>query len=522
MMNLDRMKHLESGDRTTINRFGALRNVEACSKPSRGRPYNALMNLKAPVVPLFLLIASAAITQNGITPAPLADRAEARDIFKQLIEINTTDTPKGSVTAGSAAMEKRFLNAGFPREDVRLLGPNPRKQNLVVRYRASGTPSEKPVLFLCHMDVVEALPADWHTDPFQFVEKDGYYYGRGTQDMKDSDAALVATFLRLHREGYRPKRDLILALTADEEGGKFNGAAWLVNEHRDLVDAAYVINPDSGGIELDHGRPVVADVEATEKVYADYQITALNAGGHSSRPRPDNAIYELTAAINKLANYTFPFEMNAVTRTYFQNLEQQEKGQTAADIRAILATPPDMTAAARLGAEPSFYANFRTTCVATRLSAGHANNALAQTAQANVNCRIFPGHSPEEIRQALIQLFADSRLTVKYVSDAGAVADTAPERKAMTPPAPIPEVFEPLARITQQIWPGVPVTPVMENGASDSIYFAQAGIPCYGYSAIALERDDDRAHGQDERLTVDSYWKSLDFFYAFSKALGDK
>jgi len=455
-----------------------------------------------------------------VVPASHADRAEARDIFKQLIEINTTDTPQGSVTAGSEAMEKRFLDAGFAREDVLLLGPDARKQNLVVRIRAAGPATEKPVLFLCHMDVVEALRSDWHTDPFEFVEKGGYFYGRGTQDMKDSDAALVATFLRLHREGYKPKRDLILALTADEEGGKFNGAAWLVQHHRDLVDAAFVINPDSGGVELDHGRAVVADVEATEKVYADYQVTATNPGGHSSRPRPDNAIYELTTALNKLAVYTFPFELNEITRTYFQSLAAQETGQTADDIRAILATPPDPAAAARLSVEPSFNSNFRTTCVATRLSAGHANNALAQTAQANVNCRIFPGHSPEEIRQQLIGVFGDNRLTVKYVSDAGGISDTAPERKAMAPPAPIKEVFEPLTRLTQAIWPGIPVTPVMENGASDSIYFAQAGIPSYGYSAIALERDDDRAHGQDERLPVDSYWKSLDFFYAFAKELG--
>ncbi len=246
----------------------------------------------------------------------------------------------------------------------------------------------------------------------------------------------------------------------------------------------------------------------------------MNAGGHSSRPRADNAIYELTTALNKLAAYTFPFEMNEVTRTYFKNLAGQETGQTAADMRAILASPPDLAAAARLSTEPVFNANFRTTCVATRLNAGHANNALAQTAQANVNCRIFPGHSPEEIRQQLIGILGDAKLTVKYVSDSGAVSDTAPERKAMVPPAPIPEVFAPLTRITQAIWPGTPVTPVMENGASDSIYFAQAGIPCYGYSAIALERDDDRAHGQDERLPVDSYWKSLDFFYSFAKDLG--
>jgi acetylornithine deacetylase/succinyl-diaminopimelate desuccinylase-like protein len=460
---------------------------------------------------------------NSLVPASKADQAEARDIFKQLIEINTTDTPQGSVTAGTQAMEKRFVDAGFPREDVVLLGPDPRKQNLVVRFRApGGEPKEKPILFLCHMDVVQALRSDWHTDPFQFVEKGGYFYGRGTQDMKDSDAALVATFLRLHREGYKPRRDLILALTADEEGGRFNGAAWLVQQHRELVDAAYVINPDSGGVELDHGRPVVADVEATEKVYADFEVAATNPGGHSSRPRPDNAIYELTAALNKLQAYTFPFELNEITRTYFQNLATKEMGQTADDIHAILATPPDPAAAARLSAEPSFNSNFRTTCVATRLSGGHANNALPQTAQANVNCRIFPGHSSEEIRQQLITVFDDPKLTVKYVSDAGVVSETAPERKAIAPPSPITEVFEPLTRLTQAIWPGTPVTPVMENGASDSIYFAQAGIPCYGYSAIALERDDDRAHGQDERLPVDSYWKSLDFFYAFVKELGNK
>lgn len=463
-----------------------------------------------------------AVAQSGIPPASASDRAEAQAIFKQLIETNTTDTPQGSVTAGTQAMEKRFLDAGFARADVHLLGPDPKKMNLVVRYRAAGTPDEKPVLFLCHMDVVEALKSDWHTDPFQFVEKDGYWYGRGTQDMKDSDAALVATFLRLHREGYKPKRDLILALTADEEGGKFNGASWLVKEHRDLVDAAYVINPDSGGVELDQGRAVVADVEATEKVYADYQVTATNPGGHSSRPRPDNAIYELADALEKLAHYSFPFEMNEVTRTYFGNLEKEETGQTVADIKAVLAEPPDMEAAARLSVEPSFNSNFRTTCVATRLAAGHANNALAQTAQANVNCRIFPGHSPEEIRQELIKLFADPKLTVKYVSDTGVVADVAPERKAIKPVKPISEVMEPLTRITDAIWPGVPVTPVMENGASDSIYFAWAGIPTYGYSAVALERDDDRAHGQDERLPMDSYWKSLDFFCAFAKSLGNQ
>jgi acetylornithine deacetylase/succinyl-diaminopimelate desuccinylase-like protein len=468
-----------------------------------------------------LLCITPRLTAQGSLPTATAeDRALARSILQELIAINTTDTPRGSVTAGTTAMQKRFLDAGFAPQDVQLLGPDAHKQNLVVRMRAAGTPAAKPILFLCHMDVVEALRSDWTTDPFELVEKDGYFYGRGTEDMKDGDATMVATFLRLRRDGYKPKRDLILALTADEEGGRFNGANWLLTQHHDLVDAAFVINLDAGGVQLEHGRPILAAVEATEKIYSDFQITAINRGGHSSLPRSDNAIYEIAVALNKLAAFTFPFELNEVTRAYFGKLAQQESPQSAATIRAILATPPDMTAVAKLSSEPTFNANLRTTCVATRLSAGHANNALPQTAQANVNCRIFPGHSPEEIRQKLIEIFADPQLSVKYVSDGGAVSDTAPNRKPIVPPAPIPEVFDPLTRLANAIWPGVSVTALMENGASDSIYFAQAGVPCYGFSAVAIERGDYRAHGRDERVLVDSFWKSLDFFYSFVSELG--
>jgi len=484
-----------------------------------------LRRVSIPIIAALSLLVPVTSQLYAQSPLPIAsaeDRAMARSILKDLIEINTTDTQRGNVTAATEAMQKRLLGAGFASQDMQLLGPDPRKQNLVVRIRAAGTPTAKPVLFLCHADVVEALRSDWTTDPFELVEKDGYFYGRGTEDMKDGDAVMVATFLRLHREGYKPRRDLILALTADEEGGKFNGAQRLLNQHRNLVDAAFVINLDAGGVQLERGRPVVAAVEATEKVYSDFQITAVNRGGHSSLPRPDNAIYELTTALNKLAAFTFPFELNEVTRVYFKKLADQESPPVAANIRAILASPPDVSAVKQLSAEPSFNANLRTTCVATRLNAGVANNALPQTAQAIVNCRIFPGHSPEEIRQELIEVFGDSQLTVKYVSDAGVVSDTAPDRKPISPPAPIPEVFDPLTRLVEAIWPGIPVTAVMENGASDSIYFAQAGIPCYGFSAIAMERNDDRAHGRDERIPVDSYWKSLDFFYSFAKELGDR
>ncbi len=446
-----------------------------------------------------------------------ATRSLARDIFQQLIEINTTDSV-GSTTVAAQAMAKRLLDAGFPASDVTVLGPNDRKGNLVVRLR--GTGAAKPILIIGHLDVVEARREDWTTDPFQFVEKDGFFYGRGTQDMKVNDAILMVTLIRFRREGYHPDRDIILALTADEEGGSFNGVDWLLKNHRNLVEAGFVLNADAGGILSEKGKPIDMEVEATEKLYADFQLTVKNPGGHSSLPVPDNAIYHIPDALARLERSPFPFELNPVTRAYFEQLAKVESKETAADMKGILRTPPNPDALRRLSQDPHYNATVRTTCVATRLEAGHANNALAQTAQANVNCRIFPGHSPEEIRQVLMGVFADDKLTVKYVSDDGAVSDSAPERKAMVPPAPIKEVFDPLTRFTQALWPGTPVTPVMENGASDSIYFAQAGIPCYGYSAIALERDDDRAHGQDERLPVDSYWKSLDFFYGFAKSLG--
>lgn len=478
------------------------------------------MHRKLMIATLCILVAGASAQTAGKVPP--ADLAEATAIFKQLIEINTTDSV-GSVTAASDAMAERFRAAGFPAEDVQVIGPNDRKKNLLVRYPGTNS-DKKPVLIIAHLDVVEAVRSDWTTDPFKFVEKDGFYYGRGTQDMKVDDAILVADLIRLHQEGFKPDRDILLALTADEEGGNFNGVDWLLENRPELKRAAFAINPDAGGIDLENGRPVSINVEATEKVYADYTVTARNPGGHSSLPRPDNAIYELSAALEKLSQYQFPFELNGVTRAYFTKLADVEKGQTAEDLRAIVKDPPDQAAIARLSQTPAFNSNFRTTCVATRLQAGHANNALPQTAQATVNCRIFPGHSAEEIRRQLVQVFDDPKLDVTYI---GAIGGTAPtkaelERKPITPPPPIPEVFNPLTRIAQNIWPNTPVLPTMENGASDSIYTASAGIPSYGFSAIALERDDMRAHGKDERVPIGSFEKGLAFYYDFLRALGSE
>src|SRR5579863_2561000 len=325
-----------------------------------------------------------------------SDDQLVRDLLRELIEIDTTHST-GSTGKAAEAMAARLRAAGFPPEDVQVIGPRPERANLVARLH--GTGSAKPVLIIGHLDVVEARREDWTTDPFQFVEKDGYFYGRGTQDMKVNDAILVVTLMRFQREGYRPNRDIILALTADEEGGSFNGVNWLLKNHRDLIEAGFVLNADAGGILTEKGKPIDVEVEATEKLYADFQLTVKNPGGHSSLPVPDNAIYHIADALGRLERSPFPFELNPVTRAYFDQLSKVESKRTAADMRAILQTPPDAETIARLSQDPHYNATVRTTCVATRLNAGHANNALPQTAQAVVNCRILPGHSAEEIRR---------------------------------------------------------------------------------------------------------------------------
>jgi acetylornithine deacetylase/succinyl-diaminopimelate desuccinylase-like protein len=440
----------------------------------------------------------------------------SRDVFQQLIEINTTDSI-GNVTTAAEAMAHRFRDAGFPESDMQILGPNERKKNLVLRYH--GTGKHKPILLIGHLDVVEAHREDWTTDPFQFVEKDGYFYGRGTQDMKSDDAIFVVDLIRLKKEGYQPDRDLILALTADEEGGKSNGVDWLIENRRALIDAEFVLNSDGGGVTTNQGKVENISVDATEKVYADYQLTVTNAGGHSSIPVPDNAIYHLAGALTRLEHYEFPFELNNVTRAYYERLSTVETGQRAADIKAILKTPPDPAASARLSQDPIDHSTLRTTCVATRLEAGHANNALPQRAQANVNCRIIPGHSSDEVRQTLTQVFADPQVTVRYVGAIGQGTNKAAKTLSYPPPALRADVFGPLEKIAQSMWPGAPVIPTMATGASDGVYTNAAGLPTYGISGIAIDRDDVRAHGKDERLGVDSYYAGVDFYYRYLKAI---
>jgi len=476
------------------------------------------------------LLFCAAISMQA-QPAPSADeetRRLALDIFKQLIEINTTDSV-GNVSTASEALARRFRDAGFPESDIQVLGPgsNTKKKNIVVRLHGSG--KHRPVLLIGHLDVVEARHEDWTTDPFQFIEKDGYYYGRGTSDMKDGDAIMSATLIRMKKEGYVPSRDIILAMTADEEGGTSNGVDWLIRNHRDLMDAEFVLNHDGGGVLADHGKPVMMEVNATEKLYGDFVLTTTNPGGHSSLPRPDNAIYELADALMRIAHYQFPFELNPITRAYYERQVTMSEPQRAADLKAILGNPPDMAAAARLSKDPLDNSTMHTTCVATRLSAGHANNALPQTAQANVNCRIEPGHSLEEIRLTLEKVVADPKaapsaiasptIRVQFRENNNELLDHGSDRHSFVPPPPRKEVFGPLEKVAAQMWPGIPVLPTMSTGASDGVYTNAAGMPTYCISGEQYERDDIRAHGKDERIGVESFARGVDFYYVFLKAV---
>ena len=440
----------------------------------------------------------------------------AHDVFKQLIEINTTDSV-GNVTTAAEAMAQRFRDAGFPESDIQIMGPNDRKKNVVIRLHGNG--KHKPVLLIGHLDVVEAHREDWTTDPFQFVEKDGYFYGRGTQDMKDGDAVMVTTLVRMKKEGYVPDRDIILALTADEEGGKSNGVDWLIKNHRELIDAEFVLNHDGGGITLVGGKPSYMELDATEKLYADVRLTSTNPGGHSSLPVPDNAIYNLANALVRVQQYQFPFELNNVTRAYYERMAGASTGQRAADIKAILKTPPDMDAVARLSKDAVDNSTMHTTCVATRLNGGHANNALPQMAQANVNCRILPGHSAEEVRKVLEQAVNDPKVSVQYVGPLGVVTEHAAERVSYPPPPLRLEVMTSIEKVTAEMWPGTPVVPSMSTGASDGVYTNAAGLPTYGVSGEAIERTDIRAHGKDERVPVASFDHAVEFYYRFLKSV---
>jgi acetylornithine deacetylase/succinyl-diaminopimelate desuccinylase-like protein len=449
-------------------------------------------------------------TRSSVAQTDDATNKLAREIYKQLIEINTTDSV-GSTTVAAEAMAKRLRDAGYPDSDIFIGGPKPNKGNLVARLH--GTGGRKPILMIGHLDVVEARREDWSFDPFVFLEKDGYFYGRGSIDMKSGDVFLMMTMIRMKREGYKPDRDIIMALTADEEGGRSNGVAWLLANHRDLIDAEYALNPDAGTFQMVGDKKSMTAVSASEKLYQDFELKVTNPGGHSSLPVADNAIYELAEGLTRLEHYRFPFELNEITRSYIDHMATLTGGDVGADLKAILKDPPDPAALERLAKLPYYNGITHTTCVATRLDAGHANNALPQMARANVNCRILPGHSPAEIQAVLVKVVDDPKISVTPVLTGAIVPQS-------NPPSPLrPDVMRAMEKVTEEMWPGMPVVPVMETGASDGAYSRAAGIPTYGVSGMWMDPNDDRSHGRDERLAVWSFYTGVDFYYRFVKIL---
>ena len=452
---------------------------------------------------LALLVVSTAHAQGSAV-----DR-EARGIFRELVDVNSSY--KGGSTAPVArAVAKRFLAAGWPARDVRIVGPAGNKDpNVVVRLEGRSK-SLKPILLLAHIDVVEALKSDWSMEPFRLTERDGYFYGRGTSDVKHGATTLISTMLRLRRDHVVPERTLILALTAGEEGGGgYNGVDWLLTNHRDLIDAEFCLNVDGGDPALDHGKRLLRAIQTSEKLFQSYVLEAHNPGGHSSRPVRDNAIYSLANALREIERLEFPMHLNETTRAFFERSAALRDGSTAADMRAIAANPSDAAVAARLSANPSFNALIRTTCVATMLEGGHAQNALPQTARAIVNCRIVPGETPDGTLAALIRAVRDTTVRVSI--------DAPSQPSEASPLSPV--IMGAVERVTAKLEPGVPIIPQMETGATDGVYLRAAGIPTYGVSGIYLDVDDNRAHGRDERIRVAEFYHGVEFIYQLVREL---
>jgi acetylornithine deacetylase/succinyl-diaminopimelate desuccinylase-like protein len=462
--------------------------------------------LRHPLVVLAALVTCVRSAPAQTSLPPLAQRQLAREILQQLIEINTVHD--SGATRAATALAQRLRAGGFPAGDVRVVGPKPRKQNLVVRLR--GGSQAQPILFIAHLDVVDAQRKDWSVDPFKLTERDGYFYGRGTMDIKDEAADLIANLLRLKREGYVPQRDIIVALTDDEEGGDDDGAAWLTQHRPDLVRAAYVINTDAGGAQLQNGKRLRNPVQTSEKLYATYLLEVTGPGGHSSLPTKKNTIYTLARGLDRLAEYDFPVRLTQTTRMFFMRLADQVGGQVGSDLRAVSGdSAPDPQAVARLGAVPMYNSSMRTTCVATIVQAGQVENALPQRAQATVQCRLLPGDSEQQVQDTLIRVLADSQIRVSLEGH----RDAAPESPLS------PEVMGAVERVTRSMWPGVVVLPVMDPWSSDSRHFRLAGFPVYGISGVFYDIDDVRSHGNDERVSVQAFYEGVEFMYQLMKEL---
>ncbi|MDA0706132.1 MAG: M20/M25/M40 family metallo-hydrolase [Proteobacteria bacterium] len=455
------------------------------------------------------LIAGLAIflTSQSACSAEPGDEIPARDIMAQLIAVNTAPSGGDDIRPAVALLVQHLKDGGFEDQDIAVLGHKEKLPNLVVRLR-SKAPARKPILLMAHLDVVEALPEDWTTDPFTMIEKDGYYYGRGTNDNKAGAAILIANLIRYKKEQQPFDRDLIVSLNADEETTG-DAIKWLLREHRDLVDAEFALNADGGPILLVDGKPMALLFDTSEKVYVSFTLEALDAGGHSSEPRPDSAISRLARALVDLQNHQFPIDLNDTTRAFFSQWSLIAPPADAPLLAALSSDNPDPADLERLPDEYYYNALARTTCVATQVNAGHAENALPQSARAVVNCRVLPQASVVATRATL------EAIAAPYNVD---ILDMVPATPS--PPSPLdPQVLGPVTALARSMWPGIAVIPEMENGATDGAYTRNAGIPTYAVSAVAREVDDYRAHGRDERIGVEAFRDSSNFWYELVKTV---
>ncbi len=456
------------------------------------------------------IVANACLAAGSATYAqtmpPAADMKLAYDIYKQFIEI-PSGYSTGSTTPVAEAAAARLKEAGFPDSDIFLGGASPKKFNLVARYH--GTGAQKPLLLLAHTDVVEAKREDWTMDPFVLNEKDGYFYGRGTGDDKAQAAVWIANLIRMKREGFKPNRDIIVALTADEEGGgPYNGVDWLIKNHRELIDADIALNEGGWG-EEENGKKISNDLQVTEKYVISYTLSVTNKGGHSSMPVPDNAIYHLAGGLVRLAAFEFPLRTDEVTAAYFAEMAKIEKGPITADLAQV--AQGSQAAMKRVAAaSPAWNSMLRTTCVATMLAGGHALNALPQLATATVNCRVLPEDSPDYVLSTLNKVVADPEVKIKSMS----------ENASGAPPSPLrPDVMKAVQEASEREFPGVPVVPILVTGATDGRMLRKAGIPTYGVQGFFFDRDDIRFHGRDERMKTDAFYQGQEFLYDLVKTL---
>jgi acetylornithine deacetylase/succinyl-diaminopimelate desuccinylase-like protein len=455
--------------------------------------------MRAARLTVALLLTIPAVAAAQVAGARTKWDSLARSIFEELVEINTQQST-GSTLAAARAMAARLRAHGFPDSDVVVVENAPRKGNLVARLRGRDR-ARKGILLLSHIDVVEAKPEDWTLPPYEFTEKDGTFYGRGVADDKDEGATHLTTLIRLRSEGYVPERDIVVALTTDEEGGPANGVEYILANRPELFNVEYAFNEGGGGRVGATGKYISHDVQASEKKFQMFTLEATNPGGHSSVPLKDNAITELASALVKLGAFDFPVHLNDVTRAYFTRLAETVDADLAAAMRAVVANPADAKAAARVSMEPRYNSQLRTTCVATMLDGGHAQNALPQRARAQVNCRILPDETPAYVKEILEKVIATDKVKVL-------MTDTARN----SPPSPLtPALMGEIERVTKQLWPGVPVIPTMSTGATDGIYLRSAGIPVYGVSGLFY--GETFSHGMNERIPVKGFYEGLEFMY---------